>query len=723
MTMLEPTAPRPAPLDWELAAFERRLAAPSPMLAPPLHGVRLPLDLVLRHRWAVAAILLAALLFGMVLHALHQPVFRATARIELSAPAARVIEEMAPVAPAADQRVFQTAIEKLRGLAVAERTVEAHDLHENPAFHPSGPTTPAHAAHHIRQGLQVSLLRNTAILAVSFDHPDPALAQRVANGLAQSFIAERQSETLAASSAARRFLEGQAASARMRLEASEQRLLAFAETEGVSPTGEAGSLVAQTIAALNAELSRAIAARVALQAETARIDQGEGHALQAVLENEALAALKGRTAALRADYEQRRATFKPEFPAMRSLRAEINAFQGQADALTKAILGSITARRDEAVLKEEQLRAQLARLEDEQRAVSRKAVPLSILRREADADRAQYEGLIARASALGVASGIEEPTARVIDPASLPDAPVRPSFVRTMIGALLLGLCGAVAFVFARERLGAGFRWPAEAEEALALPVLAALPFAQPARLADGRIDAGSPLAEAVRSLRATLQAAGFCGPPRLLLLTSAVPGEGKTTAALALARGFSELGHRVLLIECDLRRPTLAARLGLSPEKGLGTILGAQVERNGLAALFRPVGGNLSVLPAGSHSRNPADLLSSPRMARLLGALGRRYDIVIMDAPPVLGLADAPILSRLAEATLLVTAATSTPRPAVEQAIRRLREAGGHVTGLALSKFRPTGRADARLYAYTPAPETLSGDPPPSFLTRLFRP
>jgi capsular exopolysaccharide synthesis family protein len=236
-------------------------------------------------------------------------------------------------------------------------------------------------------------------------------------------------------------------------------------------------------------------------------------------------------------------------------------------------------------------------------------------------------------------------------------------------------------------------------EAQLKLPVLSALPKTSQTVIERDLQDIQSPLGEAYRTLRTALHFADSQGFPRALLVTSAEAGEGKTTTAHKIASDFAALGQRVLLVDADLRRPSIHRRLNLPNRLGLSNILAKQVTRDGFGRMFFTPTPNLTVLTAGPTVPNPVDLLSSPRTRVLMGAFLRRYDLVVLDGPPVTGLSDAPILSRLADDTLMVVSARQVSRQSAWLALSRLRAAGGNVVGVAMTKFRPNDAEDA--YAY----------------------
>jgi capsular exopolysaccharide synthesis family protein len=255
--------------------------------------------------------------------------------------------------------------------------------------------------------------------------------------------------------------------------------------------------------------------------------------------------------------------------------------------------------------------------------------------------------------------------------------------------ALALFLLIAAAIIYVIELLNNTFSSPEQIEKELGLPVLGILPMVDDKTLGDSISDQKSGLSEAHRSLRTSLQFSGAEGTPRTLLVTSSEPSECKSTTTFKLAQDFASLGTRVLAIDGDLRKPNLHRLFAMPNTIGLSNLLTNTVRKDDMPGLIRPTRfPNVFVLTSGTIPPNPADLLSSPRMAMIINNLGARFDLVIVDAPPVVGLSDAPILSRLTEGTLMVVSTNQVTRKSAKAALKRLRSAGANVIGAAMSRF-----------------------------------
>lgn len=650
----------------------------------------------IHYRLLILACLAAGLALGAGAFLAQAPVYKATARLEVSAPTARVVEDLQVMNERSDQRAFQTAIEKLKSQPVLRRAVIALGLVE------PGEGIDAREADMVRRlaaGLSISLLRNTSIIAVTYADTDPGRAQAVANGVAAAFIAQRASEIAETWRGTRQSVETQIVKAEDALQVSEAALVAYAKANRVGLFGTEDSLIAQNLRAINAALAEAVTARLAARSIVDRIDAGEGETLRDVLGDPGIVSLRGRLAELRATYQQKLRLFKPDYPDMRMLSGQIAAFESQIGDLTAAILSSLRQRLVERTASEDQLRARLASLEAEQSMLADRSINHTILERQVAADRVRYESLVTRLAQIEMGEDLTGQGVSIVDPAPLPKRAVTPRLPRNLFVGLVFGGVLAAAAIALRERLTGTFRRPDQVEQELGLPVIGTLPKVDPALVDLDLADPRSGLSEAYRSLCGALQ---FSGPlPRVLLVTSAEAGEGKTTTAASIAAGFAAMGERVLLIDADLRKPALHGRLGLRNTHGLGGILAGSVSRERFPDLFQHVSANLTVLPAGEPAANPVDLLASPRAGVMLDALQHRFDRIVLDAPPVLGLSDAPILARLADAVLMVVSARQVDRRAASFALSHLRAAHAQVVGAALTKTRAADFESAYSYGY----------------------
>lgn len=670
---------------------------------------------VLAHRWLIAGILAVGLMIGLAVTMMQTPKYEAAARLEVMTPSARVIQDMEIMAETSDVRAFMTARERLKSRAIAQRVVLGLGLSEQRAFLFPAPDfalgnifrrafgmnspetmddyTPERreeiAIGRVMSNITVDLVPGTSLLSIKFRDQDPATAQEVANRIAQSYIDSRVDQTGETSELARQFIQDQVLQVKDRLQKSEQALVAYAKNAGITLTGNESSLIDTSIQAINTAQSKAVEERLNYQRLVRQIDEGRGPSLEQVLSSEGLQKLRSEIAARSAEYQQKLNTFKPGFPEMQQLQSQISELRKQYDDGVRIVTDGVRLKLEEARSRETDLAQKLTELQAEQVAYQDKNIQYTILKREVDSNRTQYESLIGKLNDVGVATELRQQNASIVDLASVPRSPVWPRLPINLAIALGLSAALAAAVVYLLELLNNTFLNPEQIEKELNLPVMGILPQVKAGELTASVSDPTSGLSEAYRSLRTAIQFSGSDGAPKILMVTSAEPSEGKSTTAYKLARDFGVLGSKVIVVDADMRKPAIHRQFGLDNTVGLSNVLTNTVAKDKLPQIIRRTSAeNVWTITSGTIPPNPADLLSSQRMALLVGHLAERFDLVIIDSPPVIGLSDAPILGRLARGTLLVVSSNQVTRKAAALALKRLRSSGAHIIGAAMSKF-----------------------------------
>ncbi|AMY00683.1 polysaccharide biosynthesis tyrosine autokinase [Mesorhizobium ciceri] len=670
---------------------------------------------VVQYRWLIAMMMAAGLVAGVVVTMMQTSKYQATTQLEVLVPSAKVFQDIEVVSENSDIRAFQTAREKLKSRALAQRVVFQLGLSEKPDFLFPTPDfsisnifyrafritkapsieekTPeqreAVAIRRVLDNLTVNLVTNTSLLSITFFDQKPKYASDVANQVAQSFIDQRVDQTSETSDLARQFIQEQVSQVKQKLQKSEEELVAYARDAGITITGDNKSLIGSNIEALNTALQAATQERSDAGSVVDQIDKGRGGSLGPVLESKGLQLLSDKLADLNSQYQQKLGVLKPGFPEMQQLQSQIKELQRVYNNGVLAITDSLRLKYQQAQDKEADLRAKLADMEQQQVAFNDKNIKYTILKREVDSNRSQYDSLIAKLNEVGVSSELKTQSAAIVDVATQPTAPYSPrlSINLAIAVALFMAISGSIIYVI--ELLNNTFTNPEQVEKELGLAMLGILPHVDDRELIASIADQKSGLSESYRSLRTSLQFSGAEGAPRSLLVTSSEPAEGKSTTAFKLGQDFAALGARVLIVDGDLRKPNLHRLFGLDNTIGLSNLLTNTVRKEDLATIFRPTKyPNVTVLTSGTIPPNPADLLSSPKMALIVTNLSKRYDLVIIDAPPIVGLSDAPILSRLADGTLMVISTKQVTRKSAKTALKRLRAAGANVVGAAMSKF-----------------------------------
>ncbi len=675
---------------------------------------------LIRYRWLVIVMLILGLLAGVLATFAMAPKYRAESMLEIAPPTAQIIQDMQVVAESGDVRTLQTALEKLRSRQMIRRVVHELGLTERPDFlfpgkgfsvsnllarlmHGKAPNQDIGkmsarkrenlAIERIRENLDVRLLRKTRIIAISYVSHSPKLASQIANQFANSFIASNLDQSSETSRLARQFISGQVREIKEKLEKAEKALVNYAKTAGITLNGEQGSLVSSNIKDINEALSKAIRERLKYERLVRLVNKGKYYNLEEVINNEAIQKERQKIVELRAEYQQKLRTFKPSYPEMRQLRAQINELRRLLKQDIQGIASGIRLKYKVAIEKEKDLRRKLKELEQKQVEYQDKNIKYTILKREVDSYRSQYQSLIDKLNKLGVASEIRSKSASIVEYADIPDKPFSPSLIKNMLLSLVLFSLLAAAIIYVLELMNNTFTNPDQLEADLKLAVLGILPkVGDKDDLEEMLRDPKSMLSEAFRTLRTALQFTGINGAPRSLMITSTEPSEGKSTISRKLAEEFGALGLNVLLVDADMRKPVQHRHAGIPNSLGLSNLLTNTVPASQVGEEVEIMRNtpwpNVWLVTAGTPPPNPANLLASQKMGMFIEACCNRFDLVIIDSPPVIGLADALLLTRLAEATMLTVAAQHAARKSVQNALKKLQGAGGRIVGTVLNRF-----------------------------------
>ena len=685
------------------------------------------LGLALRYRWLILVCCAISLAIGSILTYSQTPIYQAAVTIQIDRQAARVVRVQGAedeYSGSDDRRFYQTQYDLLRSRSLAERVAgdldlaAASDFLNPPATSPwaklrglilrSANTQTATEGKHeagnlqqrqtaaagmVQSGLSVTPVPNSNLVLILFDSPSPEWAQRIANGVADSYVSSNLERRYGATAYARNFLKERLEELKLKLEESEKALVAYAQSQeligdvkAVSQDGkESGqSLTDSNLAALNTALQAVITERIHAQEQWEQANDSNELGLRQILQDSAIGTLRQQRATLMADYQNKLSTFKPDYPDMLRLKAQINEVDQEIKSTAEVIKKSLKAHYESAVQQEELLKKKMDEVKHGVLQTRNKEIQYNILKREADTNRSLYDGLLQQYKDIGVAGAVSTNNVSVIDRARLPGGPYKPNFRMNLFKWLVFGLLAAASLIALLELLDDTFKSPEEIEEQLGLAVLGIIPFSDGSILADLN-GPSNAISEAFRSFRTALQFSTDQGAPKTIVVTSAQPGEGKSTTALALAVNFSQLGMKVLLIDADLRNPSQHLNLALNNGAGLanylagGAIAGSIFQKTDIDGLY--------FMPSGPLPPNPAELLTGPKMLSLLSTASEKVDAVIIDSPPILGLADAPLLASIASGTLLVIATGDTRRRTAKAALKRLHFARARMVGAVMNK------------------------------------
>ncbi|HEX6785429.1 MAG TPA: polysaccharide biosynthesis tyrosine autokinase [Sphingomicrobium sp.] len=663
---------------------------------------------ILHHwRWLVIGAVGLGLAAAILVSLLTKPVYRSWVTLEANPPAVAISDEQSREQDSQATNNFDfvaTQVGLLGSRAVAERTAQELNLANNPdvAVQEGDSSERLRAATGtVQSGLKVVAPEQGQLIKFSFDSTSPQLAQLVANGVADSFINTSLQRRYEASAYARNFLERQIAKTRGDLEKSERAVVEYAQQQGIINTGSNGGTDGKTVTSGDTNSLQGeslVQLNSALAAATARRVAAEGAYREAVATgptsdvNASVQPLRQQLATLQSEYQQKREFMKPEHPEMVSLQAQITELQRQISTqLSQASSGRLNgllADYRAALSAEQALQARVGQLKGDVLNLRGRSIQYTILQREVDTNRSLYDALLQRYKQIGVAGGVGMAPVSIVDRAQLPTSPVKPNvLVNLIIGmgaGLLAGLAGAVGLEFLNDTI----KTREDVRKKLSLPCLGTVPKTG---LRDSFIDdlknPTSMISEAYSAIVAALRFSTEDGMPKVLLVTSTRSGEGKSSTALAIAQNFARRERRVLLIDSDLRKPafkTTHDRIGLSKLLTANDSLNDHVVETQHRSLW--------LLPSGPLPPNPADLLSTGRIRKIVAEAREAFDLVVIDGPPTLGLADAPLLASAAGSALFVIESGKTRTRAAIEALNRLEATGTRLVGAALTKSQDSG-------------------------------
>lgn len=710
----------------------------------PIFDLSTSWRLALKYRFLIIGCFLGALVVGATLTLLMTPIYTAQATLQIDREAARIIDSE-DVAPRENmmqgEEFFQTQYGLLRSRSLAERVIESLGLASSnatlEAIGVEAPEAGGTASNQaslrrvavlkaLQENLAVSPVRGSRLVAVGYDNPNPVVAARIANGFAENFIQSNLDRKFESSAYARSFLEERISQTKERLESAERQLVAYAAnqqiinvgepSEGAASGGATESLTSNNLVALNSALARTRAERVAAEERWRSAGTADLMTLPEVLQNPTIQRLTEQRALLDAEYQQKLSIYQPNYPEMLQLKARIDEADGQIRTIAGNIRSSIQSQYEIAANQERSLQAQVNGLTGEVLDLRDRSIQYNILQRELDTTRTLYEALLQRYKEVGVTGGVTANNISIVDLATPPREPSKPSMLLNMVLAAMLGLGLGVLAALVREVLDETLATPDDVEKKLGVPVLGVTPFLEKGETPlEALADIRSGFSEAYYSLRTALQFSTPDGAPSSLLVTSARPAEGKSTTAYAIALNLARVGKRVLLVDGDLRNPSMHRVVGIENERGMSNLLSGSAD---LAGVVKPTRHeNLFFIPCGPLPPNPAELWGGDRLGQFLAETRNNFDHVVIDGPPVLGFADSPMLAAAVNGVLFALESRGTRRGQARGALKRLQVGRAHLLGAVLTKFSTKSAAYgyggydyAYDYHYGAEPEAKAG-------------
>jgi succinoglycan biosynthesis transport protein ExoP len=693
-----------------------------------------------KQRWTIIAFATVVLILTLIATFKTTPIYDAVGRIAINRESADALpfkdSASNPVADEDYTIAMETQVRILHSDNLAMRVIKKLGLDTNPSFTsvskpqlPAGDlaaTTPSidtreesQLINTFRGGLKVATVNNTRLIEIHYLNPNPRLAADIVNGIVSSYIEQNYQTKFESAMQTSDWLSRQLADLKLKVETSQEKLIRFQREKGIVGIDEKQNLTTSKLDELSKELTATEADRIQKEANYQLAATGNPE-LMARSPSEMLAHLRERESALRQQYVQLKTQFGAAYPKVAEIKNQLDEVQKDVDAEVRRMATQI---KNEYLAAQQRENMVLARMEAQKREaneLNQNAIEFNILKRDVDANRQLYEGLLQKLKEASLEAGLHSNNIRVVDSARVPLSPSSPDIPRNLAIGLILGLCGGVGLAFLLESLDNTVRTPEQAELASGLPSLGVVPQFLRAdtprlqspklALASGetvgrraeliaQLRPNSEAAECYRSLRTSILLSALDTPPKVLLVTSPLPQEGKTTTSVNCAIVLAQRGSRVLLVDADLRRPGVHRAFGFDRKTGLSTVLAGTTTAESVMRTYPPVP-NLSILPAGPPPPHPAELLDGSKMRSLIAQWRKDYDHVIIDTPPALSVTDPVILSVEADSIILVIRSGKTTKDALRRAGELLWQVNARVMGVVVNGI-DLGSPDHYYYYY----------------------
>jgi succinoglycan biosynthesis transport protein ExoP len=687
------------------------------------------LRVLIKRKWLVIGCIVGIFAIVAIASLRQTPVYEAVGQIVVNKADSNLItfKDSMPVVDYYDQSDLDTEVRILQSDLLALQVIRQLNLDKRPEFggHPDQklPNLVADPLQNdssrtsallggFRGGLRVALIPNTRIIEIHYSSTDPQLAANAVNTLAATYVEQNFKTKFESTMQASDWLSKQLVDLQMKVETSQEKLVRYQKEHEILGIDEKQNITTEKLDELNKEMTTAEFDRMQKEAIYRQTQSNDPEVVAAAITagspgsgngSSLLDKLREQQANLRIQIADLSTQLGPAYPKVAQLNSQLKEIDRQLQSETNKAVDHLRGEYQAALQRETMLRASFDKQKQEANKLNESAIEYSLLKRDVESNRTLYEGLLEKLKEAGVTAGLRSNNFRIINAARVPTAPSEPNIPRNLAFALVLGTISGVGLAFLLENMDNTVRTPEQAQAVSALPSLGMIPLGSKstsrgpagARLAltsskeavemVTQVRPQSQMAESYRALRTSLLLSNLGAPPKVVLVTSARPQEGKTTTSINTAIVLAQKGTRVLLIDADLRRPSVHKTLGMGPRSGLSNVLtgSATLQQVITASTVLP---NLFILPAGSPPPNPAELLASSHMRDLLVELREQYDHIVIDTPPTLSVTDAVVLSPRADATILVIRSGQTTKPALRRSRDILMQVNAHVAGVLLN-------------------------------------
>src|SRR5438309_4549261 len=633
---------------------------------------------------------------------------------------------------------IETQSKILTSQALALQTIRNNALSARPEFSsPNGPSEAVAIGSLANQkrppelgeflkSLTVKRVPNSHLMDVTFESTDPQLAARIVNAHISSYIEQNFRSKYEATTRATTWLTDQLTELKIRVQKAEDARIAYERQNQIWTLDDKQNITSQRLGDINRQLTEAQSERMKKESLYQFAKSGNLDAVPQIQSNLALTELFKKRSEVSSEYTDALNQYGPNFPKVQRLQAQLKDYDQSIEKGKKNVLDVLESDYREAQQRESLLMQALDQQKTESNQMAEKLVEYNILKREAEANKTLYDGLMTKLKETAISQGLRSSNIRVVDPAMIPSTPARPAKTRNILLAVLVGLVGGIGLALMREYLDNTVKNPDDVESLARLPSLAVVPqFAGSNGSGkrhgllqgfssnnghDRRIELvaqhlpKSQMSEAFRALRTSILLSQADHPPQVILVTSALPREGKTTAAANLAVTLAQLGDKTVLVDADLRKPGVGRLLNLAGGKyaGLSSYL-AGVSSLDLVSVPHPAIPNLVAIPTGPLPPNPADLLSSHKLADAIAELRAKFKFIVIDSPPIMAATDAVILSVQADGVLLVVRSGETPKEAFTRTRDLLSSVKCRILGVVLNAVDASAPDYYYSYRYYP--------------------